>query len=95
LGFTANDVVVGLSALFFVIGLTHTDLRQSLSSSSIMYFEYLYFVIYIMLLYVAITSVFIAKRDLIEGYDENFLTKSLFWPVLSLAIFVVTFGVFY
>jgi len=95
LGFTANDVVVGLSALFFVIGLTHTDLRQSLNSSSIMYFEYLYFVIYIMLLYVAITSVLIAKRDLIDGYDENFLTKNLFWPVLSIAIFAVTFGVFY
>ncbi len=95
LGFTANDVVVGLSALFFVIGLTHTDLRQSLSSSNIMYFEYLYFVIYVMLLYVAISSVAIAKRDLIDGYDENFLTKSLFWPVLSTAIFLVTLGVFY
>ncbi|HEB27060.1 MAG TPA: hypothetical protein ENI05_04710 [Porticoccus sp.] len=95
LGFTANDVVVGLSALFFVIGLTHTDLRQSLSSSSIMYFEYLYFVIYIMLLYVAISSVYIAQRDLIAGYDENFLTKSLFWPFLSSAIFLVTFGVLY
>jgi len=46
-------------------------------------------------LYVAITSVLIAKRDLIDGYDENFLTKNLFWPVLSIAIFAVTFGVFY
>ncbi|MGH1428939.1 MAG: PDC sensor domain-containing protein [Arenicella sp.] len=95
LGFTANDVVVGLSALFFVIGLSHTDLRQSLSSSRIMYFEYLYFVIYVMLVYVAVSSIYIAKRDEMENRDENFLSKNLYWPVLSLTFFLVTFWVFF
>ena len=95
LGFTANDVVVGLSALFFVIGLSHTDLRQSLSSAKIMYFEYLYFVIYIMLLYVAVSSIYIAKKDQIDNLDENFFSKIFYWPVLSGSFFMVTFWVFY
>jgi hypothetical protein len=95
LGFTANDVVVGLSALFFVIGLSHTDLRQSLSSPKIMYFEYIYFVIYSMLLYVAVSSIYIAKQDQVDNLDENFLSKNFYWPVLSGTFFMVTFWVFY
>jgi len=95
LGFSANDVVLGLSALFFVIGLSHADLRQFLSSPSIMYFEYLYFVIYIMLLYVAISSIYIAKKQVNKNRDENFFSKNLYWPFFSNVLFVVTFGVFY
>jgi len=95
LGFSASDVVQGLSALFFVVGISHADLRNALSSSRIMYFEYLYFVIYVMLLYVAVSSIYIAKRDAIEGRDENFISKNLYWPVLSIVMFLVTYGVFY
>jgi drug/metabolite transporter superfamily protein YnfA len=95
LGFTANDVVLGLSALFFVAALNHSELRQSLKSSNIMYFEYFYLVIYIMLLYVAVSSVFIAKNEAIEGVDENFKEKFLYWPVLSIALFLITFLVFF
>jgi hypothetical protein len=95
LGFTANDVVLGLSALFFVAALNHSELRQSLKSSNIMYFEYFYLVIYIMLLYVAVSSVFIAKNEATEGVDENFKEKFLYWPVLSIALFLITFLVFF
>ena len=95
LGFSASNVVIGLSALFFVIGINHSELRQLLPSSKIMYFEYFYLVIYIMLLYVAVTSIYIAKRPSIEGQDENFVSKILYWPVLSTALFLVTSWVFY
>ena len=95
LGFTANDVVLGLSALFFVAALNHSELRQSLQSSQIMYFEYLYLVIYVMLLYVAVSSVYIAKNEAVEGVDENFKEKFLYWPILSIALFIITFLVFF
>jgi hypothetical protein len=95
LGFSASDVVLGLSALFFVVGINHTDLRQSLQSSNIMYFEYFYFVIYVMLLYVAVSSIYIAKHESIEGRDENLISKLLYWPVLSLVLFIITFFVFF
>ena len=95
LGFSASDVVIGLSALFFVVGINHTDLRQSLQSSNIMYFEYFYFVIYVMLLYVAVSSIYIAKHESIEGRDENLISKLLYWPVLSLVLFIITFFVFF
>ena len=95
LGFTANDVVLGLSALFFVAAINHSELRKSLQSSDIMYFEYFYLVIYIMLLYVAVSSVYIAKNEAVEGADENFMEKFLYWPVLSMALFLITFVIFF
>ncbi|MCW9016508.1 MAG: hypothetical protein OQJ89_06070, partial [Kangiellaceae bacterium] len=95
LGFSASNVVIGLSALFFVVGINHSELRQSLQSSKIMYFEYFYFVIYIMLLYVAVSSIYIAQHDAVEGRDENFVSKLLYWPALSSVLFFVTYWVFY
>jgi len=95
LGFTANDVVLGLSALFFVAAINHSELRKSLQSSDIMYFEYFYLVIYVMLLYVAVSSVYIAKNEAVEGADENFMEKFLYWPVLSMALFLITFVIFF
>jgi hypothetical protein len=95
LGFTANDVVLGLSALFFVAAINHSELRKSLQSSDIMYFEYFYLVLYVMLLYVAVSSVYIAKNEAVEGADENFMEKFLYWPVLSMALFLITFVIFF
>ncbi|WP_196140790.1 hypothetical protein [Aliikangiella sp. G2MR2-5] len=95
LGFSASNVVIGLSALFFVVGINHSELRQSLESSRIMYFEYFYFVIYVMLLYVAVSSIYIAKHEAIQGRDENFISKTLYWPALSSVLFFVTIWVFY
>ncbi|NRB39362.1 MAG: hypothetical protein HRU20_12985 [Pseudomonadales bacterium] len=95
LGFSASDVVLGISALFFVVVINHSELRRSLQSPTIMYFEYYYFVIYIMLMYVAISSVYIAKTDAIENKDENLVSKVMYWPTLSLALFFVTYWVFY
>lgn len=95
LGFSASDVVLGLSALFFVVVINHSELRQSLQSPSIMYFEYFYFVTYTMLLFVAVSAVYIAKSDAIEGKDENLVSKIMYWPALSVALFIVTYWVFY
>jgi hypothetical protein len=95
LGFSASNTVAGLSALFFVVGINHADLRQSLQSPSIMYFEYFYFVIYVMLLYVAVGSIRIAKQSVIDGRDENMVASLVYWPALSLVLFVLTFAVFY
>jgi len=95
LGFSASSTVAGLSALFFVVGINHADLRQALQSPTIMYFEYFYFVVYVMLLYVAVGSIRIAKQSVIEGRDENFVATLVYWPALSIVLFVLTFKVFY
>ena len=95
LGFSANSVVLGLSGLFFVVAINHSDLRQTLNSSGIMYFEHFYFVIYIMLLYVAASAIYIATSEESDGREDNFITKILYWPILSLALFTVTFQVFF
>jgi hypothetical protein len=95
LGFSANDVVRGLAALFFVIGYNHAQLRLSLQSSSIMYFEYFYFVIYVMLLYVAVAAIHIANSNLSNSERGHFITKILYWPICTIALFLITFVVFY
>ena len=94
-GFSASSVVLGLSALFFVVGMSHSELRRLLPSANIMYFEFFYFISYIMILYVSVNSIIIAKREPIIGQEENYLSKALYWPTLSFILFVLTFWEFY
>jgi hypothetical protein len=48
--------IVGCSGLFFVLILDHINLRESVSSESIMFFEFFYFVAYFMILCTAVSS---------------------------------------
>ena len=96
-GFTAMDVVVGCTALFFVTIFEHISLRETLALAHVSYFEYFYFTMYFAMLLVSINSISFASKIRIWVIDlhDNLIPKLLFWPVFLELLFVLTLKVFY
>lgn len=92
LGFSVSSVVQSYTALFFVIIIAHVQLREELSSNSIVYLEFFYFVSYVVLLMVTINSIlFSAGVNLpIVQYRNNLIPKILYWPFIVAILFVCT-----
>ena len=99
-GFTqagVGRVLKSCAARLFVIAFRHVDIRSRIASGEIFYLEYIYFLEYFAILWVSVNSVLYATTDrfLLIHYRDNFIAKTLFWPVLLGALFVITLAVFY
>lgn len=98
LGFNTARVLAACSALFFVVLLSHIDLRGSLAGKEILYLENFYFVTYLTLLVVSVNSILLSwgiRFPAINGisliqYRDNLLPKLLFWPMLTGQLFLLT-----
>jgi len=96
LGFNVSGVLGFCAALFFVVILAHTSLRESLASPTLVYLEYYYFVMYAAFLGVSINAIVVAS-DLphrIVRVGDNLVARLLFWPLLSLALLLTTLWIF-
>lgn len=83
-------------SLFFVIILSHINLRSRITAQDIFYLEYFYFIMYFALLWTSVSSILFGADKLhILHYKDNFVSKALFWPVTLGYLFVVTVMVFY
>jgi hypothetical protein len=91
-GFSTTLVMTTLAALFFAVLLAHQHLRGQFQG--VVYFEYFYFLMYLVLLGVAVTAILIsapATRDrTLFAFGDNLLPQVIFWPSLLLAMVVVT-----
>lgn len=95
-GFTAKDVVLGCAALFFVVIVDHTALRDRLGSPSLMYFEVYYFALYVALTMVTVNALlFATDRYPWVQYRDNLIPKLMFWPAGLTSVFLTTLVVFY
>lgn len=97
LGFSAAEVVLGAAALFFVASFQHTALRDALTADTLLYFEYFYFGLYVLIMLVSINAILFASSlhlHVIE-HQDNVIPKLAFWPFCGLAIFVLTLAQFY
>lgn len=97
LGFSAAEIVLGAAALFFVASFQHSALRDSLLADTLIYFEYFYFGLYLLIMLVSINAILFASAlhvRLIE-YHDNLIPKLAFWPACMAASFVLTFARFY
>ena len=97
LGFSAAEVVLGAAALFFVASFQHTALRDALTADTLLYFEYFYFGLYVLIMLVSINAILFASSlhlQVIE-HQDNMIPKLAFWPFCGLAIFMLTFAQFY
>lgn len=85
--------IIGCSGLFFVLVLDHINLRESVLSEQIMYLEYCYFLSYILLLLITITSFDISKNGCSYNMWVDTVLKKYFWTIIfgSMAIITATF----
>ncbi|MDC0835364.1 cache domain-containing protein [Geitlerinema sp. CS-897] len=96
LGFSASGVISAAGAFTFILILDQINLRSSLATGGILYIEYFYFVLYVMILFVAIDGLLVAKRSnaFLLRYRNNLIPKLLYWPVLLTLQLLVTALVF-
>ena len=97
LGFSGFGVVEACAAFFFVVTITQAQVRDALEVSNLIYLDYFFFIIYLVLLGVSINSIIFTRTDrfqLIE-YRDNLIPKMAFWPLLLGLLLVVTQWVFY
>ncbi len=97
LGFNAATTLASSSALFFVVLISHIDLRGSLAANEIFYMEYFYVVTYATILSIAINAILFTWNINIPfvQYRDNLLPKLFYWPVITLTMLVVTLIKFY
>jgi hypothetical protein len=91
------EILSAFSGLFFVGVLSQLDLRRRLSSSSITYIEFFYFVMYAAILIVALIVLTNAYPGYVKRVErqEHLIPKLLFWPTILTVMLVLTVLVFY
>ena len=91
-GFSTTQVMTTLGALFFAVLMAHQSLRQQFEG--VVYFEYFYFLMYLVLLGVAVVAILVsapATRDLaVVRFGDNLLARVLYWPTILLTMVVIT-----
>lgn len=97
-GFTASSALGTNTALLFAALLGHLRIRQEVATPQILYIEYFYFIVYLMILAVSVVAFHVSTpgqhtRSLTA--EDAQLPKLLYWPLCSGLCFAVTVWVFY
>jgi hypothetical protein len=97
LGVAAAGTLGSCAGLFFVVVFGHIGLRGHLDVEEIFYLEYFYLVMYLTLLWVSVNAILFFKYENIKviHYQENFISKLVYWPVLLGILSSITFITFY
>ncbi len=97
LGFSTLAVLGYCAALFFVVIVSHNELRSELRAQQVIYLEYFYFAAYAAILAVSTNAILVGsgRGGRIIGYRDNVVPSWLFWPVLNGALLLVTVVAFY
>lgn len=93
-GFNTSTVFGTGSALFFVVMLAHIQLREQFGGVGIVYLEYFYLLMYVLILVISVDSYlfsqFSDRLDSDSWAAENLTPKLLYWPFLLLACIGLT-----
>jgi len=92
-GTSYTSIISALSGLFFIILLAHIQIRAEFSGN-LVYMEYFYFVGYLTILIVAISSYYFYNgynwKFLPLQYKDNLIIKLIFWPAVMSAALLCT-----
>jgi hypothetical protein len=85
-----------MAALFFVITVAHTALRDSIAAVGITYMEYLYILLYLAIILAAVNAFLVVRRPDIRFFQfrNNLIPKLLFWPMFMGVFMLATLGIF-
>lgn len=84
-------------SMFFVVVFSHLSIRSTIAVGEIFYLEYFYLVIYVAILTVPINHFRITLNisSRFFDYHDGVYFKALYWPIMLLTFFVITFLQFY
>jgi len=91
-GFSFMGVLGTVSALFFVVVLSHVSVRQNYPTHGVLYIEYFYLTLYVLMVAVVANSYALSKADEDDAdwftNNDNLIPKLMYWPA-SLAFLSV------
>ena len=90
-GFSTSGVIGASAALFFVVMVAHIQLRQEFAGAGIVYLEYFYFLLYlVIMLVVSLTYLFSLGEKQCPGWINSrdcLIPKLSYWPaILGVAV---------
>ena len=93
-GFSTSGLLGTCSALFFVVMLSHIQVRSMFPGSGLVYIEYFYLVMYGAILLTALNGYLFSLRRL-EGFwllqlGDNIIPKLTYWPLLLCGMLLIT-----
>jgi hypothetical protein len=96
-GFSVSGFIGAASALFFVVMLAHIQLREQFAGAGIVYIEYFYILMYLLLVAATANTYLFSLRPKrgcgLILYEDNILVKVAYWPVVLGCLILITLGV--
>jgi hypothetical protein len=93
-GFNTSSVVGACSALFFVVLISHIQIRSQFGGTDIVYLEIFYYLMYLLLIGTTVnTYLFSEEPNRLTGflhYRDNIIPKILYWPLILLVSVIAT-----
>ncbi|WP_197411174.1 hypothetical protein [Colwellia sp. TT2012] len=95
-GFSQMAVIGSVSALFFVVVISHVNIRTKFPSQGIVYIEYFYLVMYVIMMLMVVSSFVYHKDD--RWYSQFFrhdslLPKLIYWPLTLFSMVIISYFV--
>jgi hypothetical protein len=85
-GFNTSRVIAATSTLFFVVMLEHIQLREEVAGATIVYIEYFYIIMYIVLVSATANTYFFATQAApwltFIHYEDNIIPQLAYWPII-------------
>mgnify|MGYP000657211574 CR=1 FL=1 len=83
-GFSLMGMIGAISALFFVVVISHVDIRTRFPAQGVVYIEYFYLVMYILMVTMVITSFVYRHHNRWYSWlfsQDSLLPKLMYWPL--------------
>lgn len=95
--FSFSSLLASCAGLFFSVLLAHVNLRSQFPVKEILYLEYFFLALYVVILVIVLNAfLFAANKSLhVIHYKDHLIPKLLYWPVLLLFLLGVTVWKFY
>jgi hypothetical protein len=106
-GFLLNDLQPGesdeisgtlnfVAAMFFVLVLAQTALRENIAAVGLTYLEFFYLLLYAAIMAVAINTYLVVNqsRAWVVRLGNDIVPKLLYWPALTGVMLLVTLAIF-
>lgn len=93
-GFSTSGFIAASSTLFFVVMLAHIQLREEVAGATIVYIEYFYIIMYVILVSATANTYLFATQAApwlaFIHYEDNLIPKLAYWPVILSSLVGIT-----
>ena len=96
-GFSTAEILGSAAALFFSVLIGHMQLRDQFQVEEVMYLEYFFFVVYVMILGVSLNALLFSAGENDGSWvrrHDNLYMKLSYWPLILGALCAITLWTF-